>query len=446
MHTNFRKIWIVSTTEFSSSIRTKAFLMGLLFLPVLVGGSIGLQLLLVGRVDARTRRYAVIDHTGALYPVIERANQTYNDQTVDAAGKMVRPRLAPSLVPPSASEGPAAVLELSDRIRRGELDAFVVIPAEAIQDPPPGTAPTPAIEYHSDSPNDDAVRNWLVPTINHEIHTRRFRSAGIDPALAERLNQPLRLDNLGLFERDLSNPDGPLAVKPAIMINPIRTAVIPFVLMYIMFLIIMTSTPQLMNSVIEEKLSKISEVLLGSVTPFELMMGKLIGQTGIALLLGALYLAGGYLVASRYEYTDVISSQLLVSLGFFLALAVLLYGSLYMAVGAACSELKDAQSLMMPVMMLSMIPMMVSPAIIKDPASPLSVGMSLFPPASPYLMLMRLSMRPAPPAWQVGLSVLGTTLTALLCVWASAKIFRTGLLMQGKAPSFRELARWVMAK
>jgi ABC-2 type transport system permease protein len=446
MRPDFKKIWIVTATEFSSSIRTKAFFLGLMFLPLLVGGSIGLQLFLVNRVDARTRSFAVIDRTGTLYPVIERATQTYNDQTVDPAGKTVRPRFAPSLVPSSASDGPAALLELSERIRRGELDAFVVIPAEAVQTSTPGAAPSAAVEFHSDSPNDDAVRNWLIPTINNEIHERRFRSAGFDPALADRLNQPVRLDNLGLFERDLSNPNGPLAVKPAVMINPIRTAVIPFVLMYVMFLIIMTTTPQLLNSVMEEKLSKISEVLLGSVTPFELMMGKLIGQTGIALLLGALYLAGGYVVASRYDYSDVISSQLLVALGFFVALAVLLYGSLYMAVGSACNELKDAQSLMMPVMMLSMIPVMASPAIIKDPASPLSVGLSLFPPASPYLMLMRLAMRPTPPAWQVGLAVVGTTLTAVLCVWASGKIFRTGLLMQGKTPSFRELARWVMAK
>jgi ABC-type Na+ efflux pump permease subunit len=130
----------------------------------------------------------------------------------------------------------------------------------------------------------------------------------------------------------------------------------------------------------------------------------------------------------------------------YLFLAILLYGSLFMAVGAACSDLKDAQSLMMPVMILSMFPIFVWTAVLTNPSSTLSVGMSLFPPASPYLMLMRLAMRPSPPVWQVGLSIFGTTMTALLCVWAAAKIFRTGLLMQGKAPSYRELVRWVMAK
>ncbi len=134
------------------------------------------------------------------------------------------------------------------------------------------------------------------------------------------------------------------------------------------------------------------------------------------------------------------------AMAFFLVLAILLFGSLFMAVGAACSELKDAQSLMMPVILLTTFPVMIWPAIVKDPASPLSVGLSLFPPASPYLMLMRIGMRPAPPAWQVGLSIVGTTLTAIACIWGAGKVFRTGLLMQGKAPSFREMARWVMAK
>jgi len=147
-----------------------------------------------------------------------------------------------------------------------------------------------------------------------------------------------------------------------------------------------------------------------------------------------------------YGYANILSPGLIAALALFLFLAILLYGSLYTAVGAACSELKDAQSLMMPVMLLSMIPVFVWTAVLKNPASPLSVGMSLFPPASPFLMLMRLALRPAPPAWQVALSVVLTTLTAMAIVGAAGKIFRTGLLMQGKPPSFVELARWVMAK
>ena len=179
--------------------------------------------------------------------------------------------------------------------------------------------------------------------------------------------------------------------------------------MFAMFFVIMTSAPQLLNSVIEEKMSKISEVLLGSITPFELMMGKLLGNAGIAMVLAALYIGGGYAVAAYYGYADVVSPPLVAGAWrLFLLLAIMLYGSLYMAVGAACNELKDAQSLMMPVMLLSMFPIFVWMAVLKSPSSPLAVGLSLFPPASPFLMLMRMALRPAPPSWQVGLSIVLT--------------------------------------
>src|SRR5262249_59427436 len=106
-------------------------------------------------------------------------------------------------------------------------------------------------------------------------------------------------------------------------------------------MLIMSTTPQLLNSVIEEKMSKISEVLLGSVTPFELMMGKLLGNAGIAAVLAAFYVAGGYAVAAYYGYADAVPPRLLAALALYLFLAILLFGSLFLAVRSACSELED---------------------------------------------------------------------------------------------------------
>ncbi|MFI5460256.1 MAG: ABC transporter permease [Isosphaerales bacterium] len=404
---------------------------------------------LAKRADTRTRTIAVIDRTGELYAALDRAAETNNSQTLDLeAKKAIRPRIRASRITTVSQEevDPSVVLELSDRIRRGELDAFVVIPPQAIEVPRTSAAPPPTMEYHSDNPNDDVIRNWLVAAVNGEIRARRFRSTGIDQAVADRISQPVPIDNLGLVELDRSAAGGRLAIKAAQKVDPIRTFVVPGILMFSMFFVIMTSAPQLLNSVIEEKMSKISEVLLGSISPFELMLGKLLGNAGVAMVLASLYLGAGYSCAAYYGYADVISAGLLIGLAVFLLLAILLYGSLYMAVGAACNELKDAQSLMMPVMLLSMFPAFVWMAVLRDPSSALSVGFSLFPPATPFLMLMRLALRPAPPVWQVGLSFILTILTALFCVWGAGKIFRTGLLMQGKTPGYRELARWVMAR
>lgn len=436
MHPDLRKIWTVATTEFASAVQTKSFLIGLLFLPVIIGGSMAFQVLIARRTDTRPRFVAIVDRTGALYSSIDRAAQEYNAQTVGPAGKAVRPRMQISSVATGGSDESATLIELSDRIRRGELDAFVVIPAGMMAAAEASAGPPPRPEYHSENPNDDVARNWLTATIDREVRAQRFRSAGIDQATADRLSQPILMGNVGLVERDGS----------AEKVDPIRTAAVPAILMLVLFLLVMTTTPHQINSVIEEKMSKISEVLLGSLTPFELMMGKLLGNAGIALLLALIYLSAGYAAAAYYGYADVLSAGLLLALGLFLTLAMLLFGSLYMAVGAASNDIKDAQSLMMPVMLLTMFPAVVWVPILRNPSSGLAVAFSLFPTASPFLMLLRIALRPAPPAWQIALAVVLTSLTTLLCVWAAAKIVRTGLLMQGKTPTYAELARWVMAK
>ena len=280
------------------------------------------------------------------------------------------------------------------------------------------------------------LRGWIAGVVNADVRARRFKAAGIDQTVAERLSRPVPTENLQLAERS----DAGSAKK----VDPVRTMAVPVVLLFFVFMIVMTSGPQLLNSVIEEKMSKISEVLLGSVTPFELMMGKLIGNVGVSMLLATLYLGAAYGVAAYNGYADVITPGLLAALVVFLFLAVLVFGSLYMAVGAACNDMKDAQSLMWPVMILSMLPMFVWTSVLKDPTSSLSVGMSLFPTATPFLMLMRMAMQPPPPPWQVALSIALTTATAIACVWAGGRIFRTGLLMQGKTPTLAEMAKWAM--
>jgi ABC-type Na+ efflux pump permease subunit len=447
-HADLKKIWVVATTEFASMVRTKSFIISILIVPVLTAGASSLQVFVSKRVDVRPRTIALIDRSGALYPFLETAARDYNAKAVDAGGKAIRPRIEVSRVD-RATEGeidPRLVLDLSDQVRRGVLDAFVVIPPSVTQLPRSSLAPAPALQFYSDNPNDELLRKWLTATASSEVRARRLRSAGIDQSIADRIDQPLSVENLGLFDREVSSEGGEPAIKPAQKVDQIRTMVAPAVLMFAMFLVIMTSAPQLLNSVLEEKMSKISEVLLGSITPFELMMGKLLGNTGIALLLATLYVGSGYAIAAYYGYADLVSPSLMIALGVFLVLAVLLFGSMYMAVGSACNELKDAQSLMMPVMLLSMFPTVVWLAVLKSPSSPLSVALALFPPASPFLMLMRMALRPPPPFWQVALSIVLCTLTSLFCVWAAAKIFRTGLLMQGKSASYRELLRWVLAK
>jgi ABC-2 type transport system permease protein len=129
----------------------------------------------------------------------------------------------------------------------------------------------------------------------------------------------------------------------------------------------------------------------------------------------------------------------------YLPLVVLLFGAIFIAIGAACNDLKDSQNMMTPVMLFIMVPVFTWGAVLRAPDSTLALGLSLFPTAAPFLMLLRIALQPGPPLWQILLSVGLTALTTLAVVWAAGRIFRTGILMQGKSASVAEMIRWVKA-
>jgi ABC-2 type transport system permease protein len=439
----WRKIGVVAATEFQNSVRSKMFLIGVIILPLLVGGSIYLQQVLARRIDTTPRVFAVIDRTGVLYPALAQAAERHNRVMRDEAGNAFEPPFHARRADVPEPPGPDDRLALADRVRAGELSAFVEIPADAI-DPRGGR---PEIRYYSGNPNDSTLSRWLETTISAEIRNRRLLAAGIDPAEAARLSTPVEVESLTLPERVIARPGASEGggIREARKVDKVRSVAVPATLMFIVYMVVMMMAQPLSLSVIEEKTGRISEVLLGSLTPFEMMMGKLLGGAAVALLLAALYVGGGYVLASRYGYADSIPAHLLAATVLFIVMALFMYGSLYLALGSACSELKDAQSLMMPVAIVAMMPILLWVVVLRSPDGPLSVILSLIPLATPFLMLLRMGLM-AVPAWQVGLSIVLTAAAVVACVWAAGKIFRTGLLMQGKPPSFAELARWVVAR
>ena len=126
--------------------------------------------------------------------------------------------------------------------------------------------------------------------------------------------------------------------------------------------------------------------------------------------------------------------------------ALLMYGSLFGALGSACSELRDAQSMMMPAMMIVMIPMFAMGAIIESPNGTLATALTYFPTATPMIFLFRMLSSPGPDTWEIFAAMAMCVVTTLFLVWASGKIFRIGVLSQGQTPTFRKLIGWVLAK
>jgi ABC-2 type transport system permease protein len=426
-----RKTFIVAQSEFGTLVRSKAFIITLVLMPVVMVASIYLAKASKNATDDKPRRFAYIDRTGAVGPVL---TLMAAERNATAAASRVAPFEPVAISPEGRSESELR-LELSDRIRKKELFAFVEIPAD-IADPDAKSE----IRYYSDSPSYLTLPQWVRLTVNQAVLAQRFRAASVDPLLVARLTKQAQLTNLGLFERGAGGE-----ITAAEKVDQMRAQGVPAVMLVLMYVTIMASAPQLLNSVIEEKMSRISEVLIGSVTPFELMLGKLFGCVAVSLVLAGVYIAGGIGVANYWGYADAIAPSMGAWFTLFLVLAGLLFGSIFIAIGAACTDLKDSQSMMTPVMVLVMLPVFTWAAVLRAPDSTLSLTLSLLPTAAPFLMLLRIGLQPGPPLWQILLSVSLMALTTLLAIWAAGRIFRTGLLMQGKSATVGEMIRWVRA-
>ena len=427
------KALIVAVSEFTTLVQSKAFLIGLLMMPVFMGVAMGVQKFTRDATDIKDRPFVVVDRSGALLGPLQAAADAWN-RASEAAGTRTQPRFLPSAGSFEAGDEQARAA-LSDRVKRDEIYAFVEIPADVLN---PDT--TSSISYYSNHPGYRVLPSWIEATANREILNQRFRSASIDRAMVNRLTQRVEVSQLGLMAREAGG-----GIRAATKVDRVRTTAIPLGMMMILLFSVMSSAPQLLNSVIEEKMSRISEVLIGSITPYELMMGKLLGSAAVSVLLAMIYVSGGVFMANRYGYGDAIRPTDLAWLFLFLSMSVMMFGSIFITIGAACTDLKDAQGMMTPAMLLLMLPWLTWFSIINAPESPMSIALSLFPTATPFLMLMRIAIPPGPPVWQIALGVVLTTITAIGFVYAAGKIFRTGLLMQGKAATFGEMWKWVRA-
>jgi ABC-2 type transport system permease protein len=450
------KALVVARREYTAAVKTKSFLISVFILPILMGGGAIAQYFLRNQVDLNTKRFAVVDRSpgGKLAAALEAGAQTRNaEQITDTAtGEQTRPAFAVERVA-AAGNDPDAVnrqrYELSERVRRGELFGFLEIGASVYDaqlagaaaqgaNQPPSDANT--IRYQSNSPTYDDFRDFARPILEHAIQEARFQRAGLNSNDVRSVLQPVPIVVKGLSTLDPQTG----AVAEAKDENPVVSILAPAALMILMFMLILVGGTPAMQGVVEEKMQRIAEMMLGSIRPFELMMGKLLGLMGVSLTLSALYLGAAYWAAEHFGVADLISPAVIAWFLVFLVVAVVMYGSLFIAVGAACSDIRDTQTMLWPVMLVAMLPLFVWINVAREPTSTFSTVISLFPFATPMLMMLRLAVPPGIGWWQPLLGLVLMLGTTLLCVYIAGRIFRVGILMQGKGASLRDLARWIV--
>lgn len=426
--------------EYKAMVRTKGFIIGLVIMPVLMSGSIIAVKLIGNRPNVANQNVAVVDHSGIVGERLIELAQVHNSERAydTTTGKKLRPEFIFEIVEPDSSDPTAQRLELSNQVREGKLYGFIEVGPDVLH---PGDDSIRArIAYHARSAVMDRIPGWMSSPINEYLRKLRLTEAGVDDSLIAEALTWTDIYRLGLVDIDPETGE----VGAARQSSKLEAIGAPLAIMALMVVMVMFGVSPLLSAVMEEKSQRIAEVLLGSVTPFQLMMGKVLGGVAVALTVSTVYVVIGLIAAVTMGALEYIPVAILPWLYVYMVLAVFMFGAWSSALGALCSDPKDAQNLTFPSMIPMMFPVFVLVPIAKAPQAAFATWFSLIPPFTPTLMMVRMASPMSIPAWQPWVGLIGVLACAIGVVWVSGRIFRMGILTQGRPPRLADLIRWAV--
>jgi ABC-2 type transport system permease protein len=321
--------------------------------------------------------------------------------------------------------------------------------------PPSGKAAgraVPGIQYWCENQADETLRSEVERAVNAEVRQREYARRGVEPGVVRAIEQT-RVEFTSL------NPKKEKGEEQVGMADRIRQW-LPSVFVYLLWVGIFAIAQMLLNSVIEEKSNRIVEVLLSSVTPGELMMGKLAGiaSTGLCMLavwvlsfVGMIWWkssggppagGGGGMSSVPHDIASILqTSWLLPAFFLYFVLGYLMYAGLILALGSTCNTIKDAQNFMGVIVLFLMVPLFTMTFIPRDPNGPVATVLSWIPPYTPFVMMNRVTA--SPPMRDVIGTLLLLMVSTVLILWGAGRIFRIGILRTGQPPKLKELFRWL---
>jgi len=435
-----RKVFRFAIREYRAAVKTKGFIIGLVLAPIMMSGGMIAFILLKDRVDTTDKHVAVIDHSKIVVEALIEAAEYHNENEIldKETGEKIRPSYFFEKIEPDKNDPKKQLLDLSNQVRNGKYYAILEIGSQVVH--PGEDRESIKISYYARNAAMDDLRGWIGWPINNHLRKLRLGDAGIEESDVKDLFFWVNVDGLGLVSIDESTG----AIEDARKASPIEALVVPIALMMLMFLMIMMSVPGMLNSVMEEKTQRIAEVMLGSVNPFEFMMAKLIGGIAVSLTSSAVYVIGGVIAIKYMGLEHFVPFHVLPWFFVYMLLAIIMFGSMSAALGATCSEAKDAQSLTFPSILPALVPMFIYFPVAKEPLSSFSTWSSLVPFFTPMLMTLRLGTPDSIPAWQPYVGLIGVLLCTIFFVWAGGRIFRVAILMQGTPPKLANIVRWAV--
>lgn len=426
------KLFAVIRREYLERVRTKWFIIVTLFGPIFFGTI----MILPGYLSFRSMREAKVQ----------------NIRILDATGAGLGARIATRLTPPSlqaaAPESPIAVevvmpgslaaLEAAaeSAVMRKEIAGYLVVDSS--------TMAGASARYAGRNASSVGDTEAIEAAIRAALLTSRIEAAGIDPELAASLTR-VRVQLATERITDQGRGGSGLA-----------SAIFGFGIAFLLYMSIILYGQNILRGVLEEKTTRVAEVVVSSVSPDILLAGKVIGVGAVGLTQQLTWLVSGYLFWDQRSRIMTalgmpalppislpsLEPFVLVALVLFFLLGYTFYASLFAAVGAMVSSTEEAQQAAQPVMMMLVFSIIFVQPVMTNPTGRLAEVMSWLPFSSPIIMPMRMSATQVPTSEILG-SLAAVALACVASIWVSARIYRVGLLMYGKRPSLRELMRWI---
>ncbi|MEW6209096.1 MAG: ABC transporter permease [Acidobacteriota bacterium] len=411
------KLLAIIKREYLMRVKSKGFLLSTFLTPLLMAALVLLPAFLLSKTWRADYRLIVLDQTqdAALYTRVEKHLLT------DASNRyQIRREIV------AEAQLDARKRELNREIDEDRLSAYIVVPPSVLDDG--------KIAYHARDVGDLMAEASVEHAFNTAVLEQRIIRSGISEARVGDLSRKIEIERFN--ERGEGEGRARIALA--------------FALMGVLCLSILIYGTHVMSAVIEEKQSRIIEVLISSVKPFTLMMGKLIGVGLVGLTQYTVWAACAILLsslaavtlASRSFKLPGISISLMAFFVLFFLLGYYLYATLYALVGAMVSNDEDGQQVQFPLMIAILVAPLVSMFVWRNPDSAAATVASLIPFFSPFAMFFRIASG-QPPFWQIALSIALMIVAIPVVVWLAAKFYRVGALMYGKRPTLAEMAKWL---
>ncbi|MEZ5347027.1 MAG: ABC transporter permease [Pyrinomonadaceae bacterium] len=446
-----QKFFAVLKREYKKVVFTWTFVITTLLLPLIAALSFVLPMLIF-TIEGDSTRIAVADPTGKIYErlrdnlssekIMERAKKAAEDslKNIDPSQEAQLKRASEQLGGNftfveynAAGKDPEQIKnELNARVTAKQLDAYLLIPNDL-------DGKDAEIELYSRKAGDFIVNSTLEDAVNSAVRSQRLADANISEEALNLLSRKVGFVKKSITETGKEKED---ATSPWA----------GFIVALLIYVVLLVYGQSIMSAIVEEKETKISEILFSSARPFELLMGKLVGvglagltQLSIWIVSVLVLLAFGLasLVASGIEIEmPYITPPMIVYFFIFFLLGYFIYATIYALIGSMVTNMQEGSQFALPPVLVLMLGLYFCFAVVRDPNSTLAFWVSIAPFFAPIVMPVRI-LAEIPPFWQIALAIILNIVTILGLTWVASRVYRVGMLMYGKRATIPEVWKWI---